>query len=113
MTTEEILHALNRREQGKRPTIYPVWEAVVYYLYKLGYHRRYIADAMGVFPDSISYAIRLAEEHFDIKDNRVVRVFEDCKNHKLEILPHFEMIGKGETSKIKTDLYIDGIKYKK
>lgn len=111
MTTSEIFTAIKRRESNGRAVLYPVWEALVYTLYKEGYVRRYIADALHVHPDSISYAVSLCMEHLDANDENVKNASKALGEHDLTLKPYFEMTGKGGTSRVRTELFIDGIKY--
>lgn len=111
MTTEELLSAIRKNPRNGRPVIYPLFESIAYSLHKAGYHRKFIADAMRVHPDSVSYMVETARGHIETGDERVIRAMKEIAQHDFVLLPYFDMSGKGGTSKIRTDLYIDTIKY--
>lgn len=111
MKAKQIIDYVTRSVPSGRPTIYPVYEAIVYSLYKQGYNRRHIADALRVHPDSVSYALKIARDHVDVQDTNVLNFIEEIQKHTVSLCPHFEEDSTNGVQKIRTNLLIDGYIY--
>ncbi len=111
MKAKEIIDSIGRSTQNGRPMIYPLYEALVYLLYRMGYNRRHIADALRVHPDTVSYALKIARDHIDIQDANVTNFVKEISVHTVSLQPHFEEDEDNGVQKIRTQLLIDGYIY--
>lgn len=108
MTAEEIFNAIRPKKETNRRQNYTLYEAIIFVLYKKGYHRRHIANA---FDSAIYYTQTIAQSHKDIKDIGFLNAIQEIESHSLELEPYFIFDEKSNTYKVKTTLYIDNQKY--
>mgnify|MGYP002520595440 CR=1 FL=1 len=108
MKAKEIIDYVSHSTQNGRPIIYPLYEALVYMLYRMGYNRRHIADALRVHPDTVSYALKIARDHMDIQDANVTNFVDEISMHAISLQPYFEADKDNGVQKVRTNLFIDG-----
>lgn len=111
MRAKEIIDYVGRTTKNGRPMLYPLYEALVYLLYKMGYNRRHIADALRIHPDTVSYALKIARDHIDIQDPDVTNFINEISRHTMSLQPYFEEESDSGVQKIRTTLVIDGYIY--